>query len=153
MEAPLAEVMRRTLRTQRATVAMIVLVGCAAVLAASAEPVLVAQAPAAAAKPPAAAPGAITGAVGDIQTGLAVYSGQRLNGRRTASGDGFDSGALTTAHRTLPFDTKVRLTNVTTNNSVVVRVNDRGPTQPNRIADVSRAAAQRLASPDPGLPT
>jgi hypothetical protein len=67
-------------------VAVIVLVGCAAVLAAPAEPVLVAQAPTPAAKPPAAAPGAITGSVGETQTGLAAYSSQRRNGRRTASG-------------------------------------------------------------------
>jgi rare lipoprotein A len=51
----------------------------------------------------------------------------------------------------LPFGTKVRLTNVKTNKSVVVRVNDRGPTQPNRIADVSRAAAQRLGIIRSGL--
>jgi len=67
-----------------------------------------------------------------------------LNGRRTASGERLNNGALTTAHQTLPFGTKVKVTNVKNNKSVVLRVNDRGPTQPNRILDVTRAAAQRL---------
>jgi len=73
-----------------------------------------------------------------------AYYSRRLNGRRTASGERFDNGAMTTAHQTLPFGTKVRVTNVKNNKSVVLRVNDRGPTQPNRILDVTRAAAQRL---------
>ena len=102
-------------------------------------------APAPAAPAPAASTGgALTGAVGETQTGLAAYYSQRLNGRRTASGERFNNGAMTTAHQTLPFGTKVRITNVKNNKSVVLRVNDRGPTQPNRIVDVTRAAAQRL---------
>jgi len=102
-------------------------------------------APAPAAPAPAASTGgALTGAVGETQTGLAAYYSQRLNGRRTASGERLNNGALTTAHQTLPFGTKVKVTNVKNNKSVVLRVNDRGPTQPNRIVDVTRAAAQRL---------
>ena len=104
-------------------------------------PAPAAPAPAA---PAASTGGALTGAVGETQTGLAAYYSQRLNGRRTASGERFNNGAMTTAHQTLPFGTKVKITNVKNNKSVVLRVNDRGPTQPNRIVDVTRAAAQRL---------
>src|SRR5262245_38843985 len=109
--------------------------------------------PATAQAPAPAAPKAdgLTGAVGETQTGLAAYYNQRLHGRRTASGARFDNGALTTAHQTLPFGTKVRLTSVKSGKSVVLRVNDRGPTQPNRIVDVTRAAAQRLGFVRAGL--
>jgi rare lipoprotein A len=94
--------------------------------------------------PAAPAKGHLSGAVGEIQTGLASYYGQRFHGRRTASGQRLDNDAMTTAHRTLPFGTKVRVTNVKTGQSAVLRVNDRGPAQPHRILDVSRAAAQQL---------
>jgi rare lipoprotein A len=95
--------------------------------------------------------GALSGAVGGTQTGLAAYYSQRLQGRRTASGERFDNGALTTGHQTLPFGTRVRVTNLKNNKSVVLRVNDRGPTQPNRVVDVSRAAAERLRFVRTGL--
>lgn len=101
---------------------------------------------------PAASPGsALTGAVGETQTGLAAYTSHRLNGRRTASGERFNNSALTTAHQTLRFGTRVRVTNAKNKRSVILRVNDRGPTQPNRILDVSRAAAQRLGFIRAGL--
>jgi rare lipoprotein A len=100
---------------------------------------------------PAPAAGAPSGAVGDTQTGLAAYYSQRLHGRRTASGEKFNNGALTTAHQTLPFGTKVRVTRVNGGKSVVLRVNDRGPTQPNRIVDVTQAAAHRLGFMRAGL--
>jgi len=100
---------------------------------------------------PPAAGGAMTGAVGETQTGLAAYYNQRLQGRRTASGEGFDNGALTTAHASLPFGTRARVTNAKNNRSVVLRVNDRGPTQPGRVVDVSRAAAGRLGFVRAGL--
>jgi rare lipoprotein A len=100
---------------------------------------------------PAASGGALTGAVGETQTGLAAYTSHRLHGRRTASGERFNNGALTTAHQTLPFGTRVRVTNVKNKKSVVLRVNDRGPTQPNRILDVSRAAGERLGFIRAGL--
>jgi len=101
--------------------------------------------------PTAASGAALTGAVGETQTGLAAYYSHRLQGSRTASGERFNNNALTTAHQTLPFGTKVRVTNVKNNKSVILRVNDRGPTQPNRIVDVSRAAAQRLGFVRAGL--
>ena len=65
-------------------------------------------------------------------------------GKKTASGEPFDPSALTMAHRTLPFGTRVRVTNLENHRSVEVVVNDRGPFVPGRIADVSEAAARRI---------
>lgn len=65
-------------------------------------------------------------------------------GTRTASGERFNTHELTAAHRTLPFGTRLRVTNVTTGRSVTVRVNDRGPFIPGRIVDVSYSAAESL---------
>jgi rare lipoprotein A len=104
--------------------------------------------PAAAAPAPAApafkAPAPAAGR-DDALEGLAAYYSDRFNGRKTASGQVFDQNALTAAHRTLPFGTKVKVTNTKNDRSVVVRINDRGPTQPGRVIDLSRAAAGRLA--------
>jgi rare lipoprotein A len=69
------------------------------------------------------------------------YYGAELSGRKTASGERFNPGGLTAAHRTLPFGTQLRLTNVRNGRSVVVRVNDRGPFVRGRMLDVSRGAA------------
>jgi rare lipoprotein A (peptidoglycan hydrolase) len=66
------------------------------------------------------------------------------HGRRTASGERFDPHDLTAAHRTLPFGTRVRVTNVSTGQSVTVRVNDRGPFVRGRAIDVSSSAARML---------
>jgi len=87
---------------------------------------------------------ALTGAVGETQTGLAAVYSSRLNGHRTASGARYNSKALTAAHQTLPFGTKVKVTYLKTNKSVVVRINDRGPKQAGRILDLSRHAADSL---------
>lgn len=76
--------------------------------------------------------------------GRLAYYGQRLAGRRTANGERFDPQALTMAHKTLPFNTLVRVTNPANQRSVVVRVNDRGPTTAGRVGDVSLAAAREL---------
>ena len=78
------------------------------------------------------------------ETGKASYYGDRHHGQRTASGERFDQNALTAAHRTLPFGTRVRVTNLNNNRNVVLRINDRGPFVRGRIIDVSRAAAVRL---------
>ena len=83
--------------------------------------------------------------------GLAAYYSNRLNGRKTASGQIFDQNALTGAHPTLPFSTKVKVTNTTNGRSVVVRINDRGPMQPGRVIDLTRAAADKLAMLRAGL--
>ncbi len=61
------------------------------------------------------------------QTGVASYYGARHHGKRTASGERFDQHSLTAAHRQLPFGTRVKVTNLNNNDSVVVRINDRGP--------------------------
>ncbi|HEY8329713.1 MAG TPA: septal ring lytic transglycosylase RlpA family protein [Pseudomonas sp.] len=76
--------------------------------------------------------------------GQASYYSSRHHGRRTASGERFDMHALTAAHRSLPFGSKVKVTNVKNQRSVVVRINDRGPYARGRIIDVSRKAAERL---------
>lgn len=78
------------------------------------------------------------------RSGVASYYGRRFHGRKTANGERFDMNALTAAHKTLPFGTKVRVTNPRTGKSVVVRINDRGPYAHGREIDVSRAAAIEL---------
>jgi len=80
----------------------------------------------------------------DAQVGIASYYAHAHHGRRTASGEVFDMGALTAAHRTLPFGTRVRVTNLSNGRRAVVRVNDRGPFQGRRIIDLSLAAAREL---------
>lgn len=81
---------------------------------------------------------------GKAAVGEASFYADKFHGRPTASGERFDNGRLTAAHRTLPFGTKVRVTNLANGRSVVVRVNDRGPFVKGRIIDLSRAAAQRI---------
>jgi rare lipoprotein A len=76
--------------------------------------------------------------------GSASYYAAKFDGRRTASGERFDNDAMTAAHRTLPFGSKVRVTNPANGRSVVVRINDRGPFTRGRMIDVSRAAAEEL---------
>ena len=72
-------------------------------------------------------------------------------GTRTASGEKFNTHDLTAAHPTLPFGTKLRVTNVSTGRSVMVRVNDRGPYVAGRVVDVSYSAANALGMVDRGL--
>ena len=79
-----------------------------------------------------------------LGAGVASYYGRRFHGRPTASGERFDMNAMTAAHKTLPFGSMVRVTNTRNGNSVVVRVNDRGPFVRGRTIDVSRAAAEEL---------
>lgn len=83
-------------------------------------------------------------ASGNATVGVASYYAAKFQGRPTASGERFDNGKLTAAHRTLPFGTKVRVTNLENGRSVTVRVNDRGPFVKGRMIDLSYAAAQRL---------
>jgi len=78
------------------------------------------------------------------QEGIASWYGREFEGRPTASGEIFDSSQLTAAHPSLPFGTRLIVTNQHNNKSVTVRVNDRGPFVPARIIDVSRAAAEQL---------
>ena len=76
--------------------------------------------------------------------GKASYYGARHHGRKTASGERFDQHALTAAHRSLPFGSRVRVTNLRNDRSVVVRINDRGPYARGRIIDLSKRAAEQL---------
>ena len=80
----------------------------------------------------------------DSSEGKVAYYGKKFNGRKTASGERFNSGAMTMAHKTLPFGTMVKVTNVKNGKSVVVRVNDRGPSQPDRIGDLTSGAASKI---------
>ncbi len=99
-------------------------------------------APAPAAAPSAAAPAKATSA--DVSEGKVAHYGRKFNGRKTASGERFNSGAMTMAHKTLPFGTLVKVTNVKNNRSVVVRVNDRGPSTPDRVGDLTTAAGKKI---------
>lgn len=76
--------------------------------------------------------------------GTASYYGKAHHGKKTASGERFNQNALTAAHRTLAFGTRVKVTNLDNGRSVVVRINDRGPFGRGRIIDVSKAAAEQL---------
>jgi rare lipoprotein A len=83
--------------------------------------------------------------------GTASYYGPGFHGRTTANGERFDSQALTFAHRSLPFGTKIRVTNQDNGRSIIVRGNDRGPFYGSRIIDLSEAAFSRIASRGQGL--
>ncbi|HEX7003013.1 MAG TPA: septal ring lytic transglycosylase RlpA family protein [Trueperaceae bacterium] len=78
------------------------------------------------------------------RVGTASWYGPGFAGRLTASGEVFDPSELTAAHRTLPFNTHLRVTNLANGRSVVVRINDRGPFSGGRIIDLSRAAAESI---------
>lgn len=87
---------------------------------------------------------------GDGQTGMISYYGGKFHGRKTASGARFDKNAMTAAHRTLPFGTRLKVTNLANGKSVVVTVNDRGPFSHGRILDLSEAAARKIGMMDKG---
>ena len=76
--------------------------------------------------------------------GVASYYANDFHGKQTSNGEIFDMNALTAAHRTFPFGTKVRVTNLENNKIVVVRVNDRGPFKEGRMMDLSMAAAKEI---------
>lgn len=77
-------------------------------------------------------------------SGKASFYGSEFNGRKTANGEVYDETAMTAAHRTLPFGTVLRVTNLRNGLSVIVRINDRGPFHPERILDLSKAAAEEI---------
>jgi rare lipoprotein A len=88
----------------------------------------------------------------EVQRGYATWYGGRLAGRRTASGEVFDPRQMTAAHRSLPFGTWVEVTSVDTGERVRVRITDRGPFgHPERIIDLSRAAAEKLGTRSRGV--
>jgi len=79
-----------------------------------------------------------------VAQGKASWYGKRFQGKPTACGELFDTAKLTAAHKTLPFGTQLKVTNLYNNKSVFVRVNDRGPFHGKRILDLSKAAARQL---------
>ena len=85
-----------------------------------------------------------------MQVGFASWYGPGFHGNQTADGERFDMNALTAAHRTLPFNSYVRVTDLATGRSVIVRINDRGPYEAHRIIDLSARAARELGITDDG---
>lgn len=85
-----------------------------------------------------------------IQCGMASWYGLEA-GTRRADGGSVDAGALTAAHRSLPFGTKVRVENLRNGRETIVEINDRGPFTQSRLIDVSRATAERLGFIDGGV--
>ncbi|MBX2944676.1 MAG: septal ring lytic transglycosylase RlpA family protein [Cyclobacteriaceae bacterium] len=90
-------------------------------------------------------------AVAQTQTGKASFYADKFEGKPTASGEKYKHNKLTAAHKTLPFGTKVRVTNLANNQSVEVIINDRGPYVDGRIIDVSKSAAEKLGFLNQGL--
>jgi rare lipoprotein A len=87
----------------------------------------------------------------DADQGKVAHYGAKFNGRKTASGEIFNSSAMTMAHKTLPFGTRVKVTNVANGKSVVVRVNDRGPSTPDRVGDLTTGAARKIGMTKAGV--
>jgi rare lipoprotein A len=78
------------------------------------------------------------------ETGLASFYSESYNGKKTANGEIYNSAELTAAHKKLPFDTKVKVTNLSNGKTVKVRINDRGPFVAGRIIDLTRKAAKKI---------
>ena len=85
-----------------------------------------------------------------VEHGIASFYADSLDGRRTASGEKYSKRAFTAAHRTIAFDTQVKVTNLDNGKSVWVRINDRGPFVEGRIIDLSGAAARKLRITETG---
>lgn len=85
-----------------------------------------------------------------LEVGIASWYGPTFHGKSTANGETYDQHDFTAAHKTLPFNTVVKVTNLENGKSVVVRINDRGPYSPNRVIDLSRAAATEIDMIGPG---
>ncbi len=85
------------------------------------------------------------------QEGMASWYGNNHHGKTTANGEAFDMNAMTAAHRSLPFGTVVRVTNLSSKRAVKVRINDRGPYSNGRIIDLSAQAARELGITDHGV--
>ena len=86
-----------------------------------------------------------------FQTGMASFYGGKWHGKKTANGEIFNQNSLTAAHRTLPFGTRVKVTNLDNGKSVVVRINNRGPYSNGRIIDLSKAAFAKIANTSKGV--
>ncbi len=90
-------------------------------------------------------------AEGYVEEGVASWYGKECHGNPTASGEPYDMNGMTAAHKTLPLGTYVKVTDLETNRSVILRVNDRGPFVAGRIIDLSRGAAQELGTARKGV--
>ena len=95
-------------------------------------------------------PPAVTPKAGSVATGIASWYGPGYNGKRTSSGEVFDQDALTAAHVSWVFGTRVKVTLLSTGKSVVVRINDRFPSHKGRAIDLSRGAAKQIGLIGPG---
>ena len=89
--------------------------------------------------------------VGHTETGLASFYGNEYQSRKTSSGEIFDQSKPTAAHRTLPFGTRLKVTNSQNGKSVIVRVNDRGPFAKGRVIDLSSSAFKSIANLNLGV--
>ena len=125
-----------------AVTASILALSATAALAQGTSAAAPASAPAAAATPAASAA---------AESGKLAWYGKKFAGRKTASGERYNPEAMTMAHKTLPFGTRVKVTNLANKKSVTLRVNDRGPTQADRVGDVSLAAARQLGMVKAGV--
>jgi rare lipoprotein A len=90
-------------------------------------------------------------AFSQVQTGKASFYADKFEGSSTASGEKYKHNKLTAAHKSLPFGTKVKVTNIANNESVEVMINDRGPYVDNRVIDLSKSAAEKLGFVNQGL--
>jgi rare lipoprotein A len=97
------------------------------------------------------AQGQMIASAGQVMSGQASWYGPGFYGNRTASGEVFRPGTLTAAHRSLPFGTRVRVTNLYNGRSAVVRINDRGPFHGGRIIDLAHGAATELGVTSSGV--
>ncbi|KPV90667.1 RlpA-like protein precursor [Pseudoalteromonas sp. P1-30] len=94
----------------------------------------------------------VTSANGELtQLGKASYYANKYHGRTTANGETFSQNAFTAAHLELPFGTKVKVTNLANNKSVIVRINDRGPYVRGRVIDLSLGMFKKIADPKVGV--
>lgn len=89
--------------------------------------------------------------IGQTSEGIATFYDDKFEGRPTANGDIFDQNKLTAAHRSLPFGTVIKVTNLQNKKSVVVTVNDRGPFVDSRLLDLTKSAASALGFIEQGL--
>ena len=89
--------------------------------------------------------------IGHAESGMASFYGNEFQSRKTANGEIFDQAKHTAAHRTLPFGTRLKVTNTQNSKSVVVRVNDRGPFAKGRIIDLSSSAFKSIANLNVGV--
>ena len=88
---------------------------------------------------------------GSSQSGIASYYGKGLHGSRTANGERHNRNEMVAAHRSLPFGTKVKVTNLSNGKEVVVKINDRGPFVKGRVIDLSYGAFSKIENPGKGI--